>query len=194
MVNALNINKKRFISLAFANGIGLFTLLAILFFTGTGYAAFPITGVGGFVIEANKITGNNFTMQPKTGETELHENWGQASIELGNTTIDGLVLTKKISLDGALAEYGISNIEFIVTSDSSVGGNNVRLGVTGLVASHSDFRNLKVNENSRANEPLDVFKLEASSLTLDQPKLNTHFLSTAQMSIPQLKIDVIVND
>lgn len=193
MLNTLNMNKKRFFVLSLCSSSGFVILLSILLLTGTGYAAFPLAGVGGFVIEANKITGTNFTLTPKTGSTERHENWGQAHIELGSTSIDGLSLTKTISLDGAFAEYGISNIHLAITSDSTVRGENVKLGVTGIVASHSNFQNLNVDENKRASNPLDVFQLRASSLTLDQAQLNTHFLSASRMNIPQLQVDIEIN-
>lgn len=131
---ALNINKKRFFFLFAASGCGLVSLILLLLVTGSGYAAFPITGVGGVVVEANQISGSNFKLWPKTGQTEFQDNWGQAHVELGSAAIDGLVMSKTFSLDGAFSQYGISSIEIAVASNAAVKGENVKLGVTGIAA------------------------------------------------------------
>lgn len=79
------------------------------------------------------------TGTPKTGSTDRYENWGKVHVELGSTSIDGLSLTKTISLVGPFSEYGISNIHVAITSDATVRGEIVKLGFTGIVASHSNF-------------------------------------------------------
>lgn len=192
MIKALNINKKRFSLIAGISSAGLIVILLIVLLARPTFAAFPIAGVGGFIIDAQRISGTNLGIYTDVGSTSLHENWGQARIELGTVNLDGLSLVKTIDLNGALAQYDITELQVLITPrpGARVSGTEVKLGVTGLTATHSDFTNLAVRENRSASNPLEVFHLSASSFTLDQPKLNTHLLSAGSMSIPGLSVDL----
>lgn len=194
MTNLLNINKRRFRFISMAASIGFVLFFFFLFLTSSVFAAFPIAGVGGFVIEASRITGNNLQITTELGSTEMHENWGQARIELGQANIMGLKLTKKVNLNGALSQYGIKDMEIVITpaSGATVAGNNLRLGVTGLTASSSDFRNLHADERS-STKPIDRLRITATQLALDNPKLNVHAMAAGNIAIPGLKVKFIFN-
>ena len=194
MTNLLNINKRRFRFISMAASIGFVLFFFFLFLTSSVFAAFPIAGVGGFVIEASRITGNNLQITTELGSTEMHENWGQARIELGQANIMGLKLTKKVNLNGALSQYGIKDMEIVITpaSGATVAGNNLRLGVTGLTASRSDFRNLHADERS-STKPIDRLRITATQLALDNPKLNVHAMAAGNIAIPGLKVKFIFN-
>src|SRR5690625_3016635 len=115
MMNALNVNKKRFSLVASIATMALILLMIVLFATRTALAVtFPITGVGGFVVEATKITGTQLKIFTDEGSTSLHENWGQARVELGTAEITGLHLAKTINLGNTLSEYNISELEIVV--------------------------------------------------------------------------------
>lgn len=192
MTNALNVNKKRLGIIGGIGGTGLLALLLTLFLTGSVFAAFPIAGVGGFVIEAAKIEGNNFKLYPQLGPTEHNSTWGNAAIDLGGATIDGLVLSKKIDLRGALDAYGIRDVDVVVTSTSGVSGQNLKLRVTGIDAQNSQFANLNVQEYKTDN-PLNVIDLKSNNLVLTNAKLNTHFMSAESIGIPGLKVKILHN-
>lgn len=194
MTQLLNINKKRFAMISSAGSIGLIAFFFFLFLTSSVFAAFPIAGVGGFVIEANRITGNNLQITTELGATELHDNWGQAKIELGQANITGLKLSKKVNLNGALNEYGIKDLDIVITPapGATVSGTNLRLGVTGLTATSSDFRNLRADERS-SSRPIERLRIRANQLTLNNPKLNTHTMAVGSITIPGLKVKFIFN-
>lgn len=194
MTNLLNINKRRFTFISTAASIGIVLFFFFLFMTRSVFAAFPIAGVGGFVIEASQITGNNLQITTELGKTELHQSWGQARIELGQANITGLKVTKKVNLNGALSQYGIVDLDIVITpaSGSTVTGSNLRLGVTGLTASSSDFRDLHADERS-SSQPIDRLRIRANQLTLSNPQLNTHLMAAGSIRIPGLKVKFIVN-
>mgnify|MGYP001281092316 CR=1 FL=1 len=194
MTNILNINNRRFTFISSAASICLVLFFFFLFLSSSVFAAFPIAGVGGFVIEASRITGNNLQITTELGSTELHENWGQARIDLGQANITGLKLTKKVNLNGVLSQYGIKDMDIVITpaSGSTVTGNNLRLGVTGLTASSSDFHNLRADERS-SSRPIDRLRIRANQLTLNNPKLNVHSMAAGNITIPGLKVKFIFN-
>lgn len=192
MTNALNVNKKRLGIIGGIGATGLLALLLTLFLTGAVFAAFPIAGVGGFVIQAAKIEGKNFKLYPQLGPTEQKSTWGNAAIDLGEAKINGLVLSKKIDLRGALDAYGIKDVDVVVTASSQVEGQNLKLRVTGIDAEGSQFANLQVTEHYTDN-PLNVIDLKANSLNLTNAKMNTHFMQAESIGIPGMKLKILHN-
>lgn len=198
VLKALNINGKRFSLIAGISSAVFIVIAAIMLLARPTFAAFPIAGVGGFVIDAQRITGTNLNIYTDMGPTSLHENWGQARIEIGSVNITGLKLVKNIDLKGALSQYDISELEVLVTPREgvTVSGSQVKLKVTAILATNSSFTNLKIQENRNASRPIDVFHLNASNFTLDGPELNSHFMSAGTITIPGLnvKLRLIKND
>lgn len=193
MANALNVNKKRLGIIGGAGSLGLVTLLVTLLMTGTALAAFPISGVGGFVVAADKITGEDFKLYPQIGETEERSAWAQAGVDLGTATIEGLVLSKNINTENALGNYGINSVDLKVTSSGGdVEGENLKLLVSGIDAGNASFKGLEVTEHKTDN-PLNVIDLEAPTLKLTDAELNTHYLSAGSIGIPGMKLKIIAN-
>lgn len=191
MGSLFTVNTKRF---AIAGGAGfaaLIALLAMLLLSGTAFAAFPLSGVGGFTISADKITGTGFKLYPAIGETEQRGAWGQGAIDLATADITNLVLTKNINTESALGAYGIKSIDVVVTG-GNVSGQNLKLRVTGIQAASTSFTGLEVQEHKTDN-PLNVIDLSAPSLTLEKPSLNTHYLSAGSITIPNMKLKVVAN-
>ncbi|UOE75817.1 DUF6230 family protein [Parageobacillus thermoglucosidasius] len=191
MENALNVNKKRLGIVGGAGMLGLIALLVTLLMSGTVFAAFPLAGIGGFTISANKITGTGFKLYPALGETEKKPVWAQAAIDLATANIEGLVLSKNINTESALGSYNVNSVDVIVTGGDVV-GQNLKLRVSGIQSSNTSFKNLQVKEYYTDN-PLNVIDLQAPNLTLDNPSLNTHFLSAGDISIPNMKLKIVAN-
>lgn len=78
MRSVLSIERKRFWMFSGIGYTALAVVISLLFFTGTVFAAFPLTGIGGFVIAADKITGTGFKLYPQIGETSEKSVWPQA--------------------------------------------------------------------------------------------------------------------
>ncbi|QQK74580.1 hypothetical protein HUG15_02490 [Salicibibacter cibarius] len=192
MGNALRVSKKRLGIIASAAGAGLTALLLSLFMSGSLFAAFPLAGVGGFTISADTIEGEDFELYPVIGETAENPVWAQAAVELGTAAIDGLVLSKNINTEDALGAYGVNSVDVQVTSSGVVEGDDLSLRVSGIDSNDSQFAGLEVTENYTDN-PLNAIDLTAPELTLDNPELNTHFLSAQSIGIPGLKVQVISN-
>lgn len=190
MVNALNINKKRFGIIASIGSFSLIALLVTLLLTGTVFAAFPLAGVGGFTVKADKIEGKDFKLYPELGPTEKNANWVNAAVKLdGQTKIQGLNLIKTLGLDGAFSSYGIQRVDIVITSETDVEGQGLFLKVTGINAIDSLFEDLNISEDTGSLNK--SFVLEAPSLELTDAELNTHFLQAGTIGIGGLKVKLI---
>ncbi len=194
-MGGLQISKRRFALTAGAGFAALTVLIVTLFLTGTLFAAFPITGVGGFVIAADKITGDKFQLWPAIGETEQKSVWPQAAIDLGTATIQKLNLWKDLDTSGPLGSYGIYKVKVVVGANGDVTGSGLKLRVSGLTAESASFSNLDIKEHyTNPYNPLYVLSLEAPSLELTKPELNTHSLIANSITIPGLFIKILAYD
>lgn len=190
MTNPLNINIKRFWK---TTGVGislLVVLLVILFITGYLLAAFPITGIGEYVVAAEKIEGTDFTLLPKW---EPKHEWTKAHIFLNEAKIDNLFLSKTVNLSGALQLYGLTDLDIVVAIYKGIDGGNLNLEVTGIDVNESNFSNLQVikleTEDFSSNVSLETMKLE-----LVDAQLHTNFLTAEQIHLNPLGIRIHLNN
>lgn len=192
MVNALNINKKRFRIVAGVGSFALIALLITLLMTGTVFAAFPLAGVGGFTVKADKIQGVDFELYPEIGPTEKKDPWVNAAINIdGQTTINGLELIKTIDVETVLNAYNVKTVDIIVSSGAGVSAQGLQLRVTGLQSDDSLLTGLEISEGTDGLNK--AFVLAADALNLDEAALNAHFLKVGSIGIPGLKIQIVHN-
>ncbi|MFA8438424.1 DUF6230 family protein [Pueribacillus sp. YX66] len=196
MVNALNVNIKRFSFVAGAGTIGLIALLVTLLMSGTVFAAFPLAGIGGFTIEATKIKGETFELYPEIGPTEKKDPWMNAAIYIQDeTNISNLKLIKNLNVSNALGEYGITDVDIIVSgSGQDISARGLRLKVTGLQSDDSLLKELNITEGTENMKgDKQPFLLAADQLELKNAALNSHYLSVGSIGIPGLKIQLVHN-
>lgn len=188
MLNPLNINIKRFLKVTGFGTLGLILLLLTLLITGALLAAFPITGIGEYVIAAEKIEGSDFKLIPELSEKSTTLGY----IQLKNAKIDDLFITKNVNLSGALKTYGVSDIDINVAIHKKINGSDLYLYVTGIDAKTTDFTNLGVLENESEYFSTGL-ELETVELLLSDAKLYTHHLTAKEIYINPLGLRIKFN-
>ncbi|OUM87025.1 MAG: hypothetical protein BAA01_16570 [Bacillus thermozeamaize] len=192
-MGVLHIDRKRFLIMGGVGYAALIALLAALLLTGTVFAAFPVAGIGGFVIAADKIVGDGFKLYPSLGETSEKPSWPQAAVDLSSATISGLNLSKDLDVSGALGNYGIHKVLVEITATQDVVGQGLKLRISGLAADRAEFDTLDVKEKHSDN-PLNKLGMEAPKLTLTKAELNTHSLVAQSIAIPGMKLKIKAYD
>lgn len=170
-MGSLNLNRKLFKRSAGISFIALVALLALLVATGTVFAAAPIAGVGGFVIEADAIDGNDFELIPALTSTntahsdpaganplanQYQKVYPAAQVWLGDVSIDGLNLWKNISLVAIAHTFGIQNVSYVkvaIGATGTVTGSELIMNATDIVADEADFTNMIMMENLPTDHP-----------------------------------------
>lgn len=193
MGNVLNINKKSFLMTTSIGYAALMVLLAVLFFSGTVLAAFPLAGVGGFVVAAAEIEGQGFQLVPAIGETQARSLWPQGAVTLNSVKIKELNLSKELNVSNELGNFGIHKVRIEITTTGDVEGQGVRMNISGMVADLAEFNNMEVKER-RSDNPLNVLGLQADSMKLTNPELNAHSLTTNSIGLPGMKLKIIAYD
>ncbi len=188
-MGVLHIDRKRFLIMGGVGYAALIALLAALLFTGTVFAAFPLAGIGGFVVAADEIIGSGFKLSPAIGETSEKSLWPQAGVELDSVTIKGMNLSKELDVSGSLGNYGIHKVLVEIIATQDVQGQGVNMRITGMVADRAEFSSMEVNEKYSEN-PLNKLGLTADTMELTNPELNAHALSTQSIAIPGMKLKI----
>lgn len=188
MLNPLNINVKRCLKVSSFGTLGLILLLLILLFTGALLAAFPLTGIGEYVVAAEKIEGKEFKLIPELSKNSTTVGY----IQLKEAKIDDLFLSKNVNLSGVLITYGVSDIDIIVAIKKKINGTDLMMYVTGIDARETGFLDLGVVESKN-----DYFKtgveLDTVELLLNDAKLYTHHLVAKEIYINPLGLRIHVH-
>lgn len=159
-MGGLNINKRRFAAAGSLGFIALVTVLVTLMMTGSVYAAFPVAGVGGFVVEATNIVGDGFDLIPNIHDTNISNNYqeirpwmGQAEARIddlmGTNGIDGLHLYKNIDVThiSPVLFGACKYMQVCVDASGTVHGRNVLMDAQRIEADEAVFDNMIMDEN-----------------------------------------------
>lgn len=179
-MGSLNVNRRLFKRSAGISFVVLVALLTLLVATGTVFAAAPIAGVGGFVIEADNIVGSDFELIPSltstntasstTGmENEYQKVYPAAQVWLGDADIDGLNLWKNISLAAIAAAFGISDVSYCkvqIQATGTVNGSNLTMNTSDIQAVTAAFTGMTMMENLPTQHP-NKLTVQQGSLTSD---------------------------
>jgi hypothetical protein len=184
-LGSLNVNRKLFKRSAGISFIALAALITLLVATGTVFAAAPIAGVGGFVIEADLIDGSDFELIPALTSTntgngvlesqtsmpnEYQTVYPAAQVWLGDVTINGLNLWKNISLEAIASAFDIPNVSYvqvIIEAADGVAGANLTMNATDIAAEEAIFGNMVMMENLPTEHPNKLTYMQTSSTTTD---------------------------
>lgn len=138
MVGVLNVGTgyKKIVAAGMA---GLGATIGALVLTGKLFAAFPLAGIGGFVISAPDIQGTTFSLTPSLTATDSQGGWPAAMISLGTVSIqDGFELTKNFDLTSTPIGALIPSADLNILS-STVSGQGLLLDSSGLQAATAHF-------------------------------------------------------
>lgn len=184
-MGSLNVNRKLFKRSAGMSLIALIALIALLVGTGTIFAAAPIAGVGGFVIEAGTINGSDFELIPALTSTntgngvavsqtsmpnEYQKVYPAAQIWLGDVSIDGLNLWKNISLEAIASAFGFDDVSYVkvqIGANSTVTGSNLTMNATDIEAGLASFTDMIMMENLPTAHPNKLTYMQTSATTTD---------------------------
>ncbi|MGE5416307.1 MAG: hypothetical protein ACM3UZ_06045 [Acidobacteriota bacterium] len=160
-MGGLNINRRRFAAAGSLGFIALVTVLITLMMTGSVYAAFPLAGVGGFVVEATKIDGAGFDLVPNIHDSNISNNYqeirpwlGQAEARIddlnsNNYGITGLHLYKNIDVThiSPILFGACKYMQVCVDSSAQVKGTGVLMDAQRIEADKAIFNNMIMDEN-----------------------------------------------
>ncbi|WP_216828518.1 DUF6230 family protein [Alkalihalobacterium elongatum] len=193
MTSTFHLNQKRFWVAIISGLAGLSILIGSLFATGKVFAAFPLTGIGGYEVAMSGIDAKGFKLYPAIGETSEKAKWPQAAVELSEATIKGLVITKGINVSDSLGAYGIHTIDVVISATGDVTGKGFLLNVTNIDADIANFKELEVSEKFKQN-PIETFGLNAPNMKLTDAALNTHSMFINSIQLPGLNVTVVPHD
>lgn len=180
-MGSLNVNRRLFKRSAGISFIVLAALITLLVATGTVFAAAPIAGVGGFVINADTIHGTDFELIPALTSTnvastttgmanEYQKVYPAAQVYLGTASIGGLDLWKNISLKAIAGAFGIPNVDYVkveIKASGTVTGSNLIMNATDIKADDAVFGNMVMMENLPTAHPNKLTAMQTSSTTTD---------------------------
>jgi hypothetical protein len=200
--------------------LGVVAVVGMLFLsTGTAFAI-PISGIGGFNIQATEIRGENLKLYPGVGAASGQNNITQyptGVVELTSVDIDGLLLTKVIPLPSALGFNPGSSAQLVITSSGTVSADTLLLKTPKLSASDSTFNGLVISESPNPSEAAEIIQLESNEqptnaqgqtipfrtqgssfdgggartgLVLQDAQIQGVYLATNQINIPGLSLEV----
>jgi len=206
-VGGLNIQRKRFFMTGSIGVAVLAILLTLLVATGSVFAAFPVAGIGGFVIAADTITGQGFELIPSVTDTNdssvgpaTQGKWPCAQTCMSDVVIDGLVITKDIALGplGPLMFNNKTHTLVKVTAGNGVHGTGLVMQMSGLTCNKADFPNaMEMDENMATSKPSALTPVAGVPIGMNAPKIvlttaqvNTHNMKADTMSIPSMALSI----
>ncbi|MFA8438423.1 hypothetical protein [Pueribacillus sp. YX66] len=176
MAIPLNVNIKRFLITAVAGITGLLIVLGVLLISGRLLQAIPLTGIGEYVVAAEKIEGTEFKMFPQIEMTKNLISTTNTSIELGHATIEGLMLKKNLNVSDVFDSYGVSNIDIVATSTIEITGKNLKLNVYDVKVKYPQFIDLQVQEKS-SDMTERKLKQKVLGINIDNPLVANKLLT-----------------
>lgn len=191
--------------LTFAKGtaasIGVVALIGLLIMaSGTAYAV-PIAGVGGFTIEADRVTAEEVVIYPGVDDTSERSAYPMAVVEQRNVKIWGLRQTKELDVSSMPGLDGQARL--VITSDEVVEADEQVLKFSNLQAEQATFEGQVIDE-SNSDDPTQEFEINSGEFdgrTVDVSKdgpaqdlrnveIQAHYLASNQISLPGMQFAV----
>ncbi|WP_049998271.1 DUF6230 family protein [Halococcus sediminicola] len=149
---------KKVLAKGTAVSFGVVALVAMLIVSsGMAFAA-PLSGIGGFTINADELRGDDLYLYPGVSDTSEREGIPVATAEFSAVEIDGLELTKSFEDIPAIG----GNARVVITSTDTVTADSLLVKQSKLTADSSTFNGLLIDEEN-ADRPSDQFKQVAPS-------------------------------
>ncbi|MGE5416306.1 MAG: hypothetical protein ACM3UZ_06040 [Acidobacteriota bacterium] len=184
-MGSLNINKRRFAAAGSLGFIALVTVLVTLMMTGSIYAAFPMAGVGGFVVEATKIQGSGFDLVPNIHDSNISNNYqeirpwmGMAEARIddlftGDNGITGLHLYKNIDVThiSPVLFGACKYMQVRVDASSKVTGRGVFMDAERIEAGQAIFNGMIMDENMTYRDLAHIKKNKEAMIHLSSENM-----------------------
>jgi hypothetical protein len=186
----------------------LVVIALLVMSSGVAYAV-PLAGIGGFTIQADKLTAESAMIYPGVDDTSNQEAYPMAVVEQKNVTIEGLRLIKPLDVSSIPGLSG--NARIVLTANGTVTADQQMVKITNLKAETATF-NQQVIDESNSDNPSRAFGLWMGDASKSQNKLqngrivdlssdgpaqklvNTeiqaHYLASSSISLPGLGLQV----
>jgi hypothetical protein len=201
---------KKVLAKGTAVSFGVVALVAMLIVSsGMAFAA-PISGIGGFTIEADELRGNDLYLYPGISDTSERSGVPVATAEFSSVEIDGLELTKELEKVPAIG----GNARIVITSTDTVTADSLLVKQTKLSASSSTFNGLLIDEENAkysdsfkqvapstakqrkegvdgvtgSPKTLDLSKASNPGIVLKDVTIRAHYQAVNEISIPGLTL------
>jgi hypothetical protein len=192
----------RFIKITFGILL-LFTMVVYgkYFFTVRLFALFPISDVGGIVINAPEIIGTNFAFSASSSQTDLKASWPTARLTSDFLQFpNGLTISKTLDFSATpLASYGITKVLLQYQINSSDLATSASLQISGIQSNEANFttgydsNGTPVINTPDGSQPLDtVSSISVSKLT--NVSLNVHSFTLNGFNWNQATLQIIPLD
>ncbi|CAB3393371.1 DUF6230 family protein [Kyrpidia spormannii] len=146
--------------------------------------AVPVAGIGSFYIEADQIDVTNFKLLPKIGESSESSVVPQGASTL-DATIKGMKLYKDVDMPGK------GRVRVLITAAGDVKASGLTLDLSRL-SSDGSFTQLEVAEHNDT-DPTKKFSMGASSIVLNKPVIEGHYLFANSISLPGMVMQFELN-
>lgn len=185
------ISKKKFTNV-FGPAVFISALLIFLYLSGAVAMAFPVTGVGGFTIEASSVSGNDLHIYPAMEETDKVSEHPVATLESEYMKLEDFRITKDFNFDD-FSDVGTGTMRIVVRSDSSdptVVEDSIVKAVS-MRADRADMENLVMRENTvpsgsnplGPNDPVE-FVQSADEFDLEDMDMQTARMAARRVEMP----------
>lgn len=200
---------KKVLAKGTAVSFGVVALVAMLIVSsGMAFAA-PLSGVGGFTIQADELRGDDLYLYPGVSDTSEREGIPTATAEFSAVEIDGLELTKEFENVPAIG----GNARIVITSTDTVTADSLLVKQSKLQASSSTFNGLLIDEeNAEYSESfkqvapstaeqrtegsdgtiepktLDLSNASNPGIVLQNATINAHYQAVNEISIPGITL------
>lgn len=197
---------KRILAAGLAASIGALALIGVLLAaSGVAYAV-PLSGVGGFTVEAEEIRADDMFIYPGVSDTSEREAQPVAVTEMQSTEIDGLKLSKTLDVSSMPGLDGQMRIVISQSGNETVTTGQQMLKYSKLSAEESQFSGQVIDENP-SSDPSRKFDITAPTnetvqgrtvdisgdnpgLVLRDAEIQAHYLAVSSISIPDLQFNV----
>lgn len=175
--------KKPLIAALLGGFLLLGALLSIFGLTGVAYAV-PISGVGEFTVQFDKLNGSGFKMYGGIAESGESKQTPVFVNEIANASIQGLKISKdfdKLGIRVVIEAGGTVTIDGLVQKATQINGN-------------ISFGSLTMKENyvGDVQDPVQKaaqeFTQGADNITIDNGNLKTVYLFQQKVSLPGMKV------
>jgi hypothetical protein len=150
--------------------------------------------IGNFQVSADAIRGQDFELAlavdgnsgPAGGQLPVGE------VTLGRAQIDGLLLEKEFDLSRVLGGPGGGTWKLSISTSGTTTATNLRINAAGICADSIAFGPGFAVDGKGAGTPnvSDDLSLGASTISLGKPGIEATYLTTRQILLAGIRIDV----
>jgi hypothetical protein len=185
--------KKKLMFALLGGFLFLGSLLAVFGITGVAYAM-PLSGVGEFTVQFDKMVGQDFKLYGGLADSAKSKGTNPVAVnDIKHATINGLKITKKIEIPKFPA------IWVVIKSDKPVEIDGLLQKAT-MIEGDAKFESLTMSENyvGDIKDPLEAvakeFTQSANTITIENGNLKTLYLFQQTVTLPGMEVYFTTED